>query len=100
MKYMDIKEFVEKGYLHEVNRLVLHPCGLALEVAATDASDGSGMLESYRLTGIQDHRDDPTGIFLTHVNREKVETVEAAMEAQRERRLANPHVDLSGIQLA
>jgi hypothetical protein len=32
MKYIDIKEFREKGYLQELNRQFLHPLGLALEV--------------------------------------------------------------------
>jgi hypothetical protein len=29
---MPIREFVDGGYLQEVNRRLLHPCGLALEV--------------------------------------------------------------------
>lgn len=32
IKRLPISEFRERGYLHEVNRLVLHPLGLALEV--------------------------------------------------------------------
>lgn len=32
IKRMPIKEFRGAGYLHEVNRLVLHPLGLAMEV--------------------------------------------------------------------
>lgn len=33
IKRLPIREFRARGYLHEVNRLVLHPLGLALEVA-------------------------------------------------------------------
>lgn len=54
-KYMDLQEFVERGYLQEVNRIFLHRLGLALEV--TEDEDG------LRLTGIQDVRDDPEGMI-------------------------------------
>lgn len=33
IKRIEIKEFREHGYLHEVNRLVLHPLGLAMEIS-------------------------------------------------------------------
>ena len=33
MKYMNIKEFRDTGYLHELNRLFLHPLGLAMEIS-------------------------------------------------------------------
>lgn len=56
MKYMDIAEFRDGGYLLEVNRRFFHPLGLALE--CTQEDDGS-----QRLSGIQDHRDDPEGII-------------------------------------
>lgn len=39
IKYMDIAEFRKVGFLQEVNRKVLHPCGLALEVET-----GPGMI--------------------------------------------------------
>lgn len=32
IKYMKITEFRESGYLHEVNRLLLHPLGLAMSI--------------------------------------------------------------------
>ncbi len=31
-KYINLREFQETGYLHEVNRTFLHPLGLALEI--------------------------------------------------------------------
>lgn len=52
---MDIREFREAGFLQEVNRLFLHPQGLALEVYVDD--DGTE-----RLGGVWDYRDDPEGI--------------------------------------
>lgn len=56
MKYIDIKEFRETGYLQELNRTFLHPVGLALEVVVED--DGTE-----RLGGIWDCRDDLEGIL-------------------------------------
>lgn len=55
INYMDLQEFIDEGYLHEVNRLVLHPLGLAIEVAINE--DGTK-----RLGGIWDYRDDPEGM--------------------------------------
>jgi hypothetical protein len=56
MKYLDPAEFQSLGFLQEVNRLVLHPCGLALSVA--HAEDGT-----VTLGPIWDERDDPEGIY-------------------------------------
>jgi len=56
IKYMDAKEFLDGGLLFAVNREVLHPLGLALEVVIED--DGET-----HLGGIWDYRDDPEGIL-------------------------------------
>lgn len=70
IKRMDIKEFREIGYLQEINRLFLHPLGLALEVVVNE--DGSE-----RLGGIWDYRDDPEGIYFADgVNVEKAYNVD------------------------
>lgn len=72
---MDIREFREAGFLQEVNRLFLHPHGLALEVVVED--DGSE-----RLGGVWDYRDDPEGIvFGEAVDEDKV--VRVADERRR-----------------
>ncbi len=55
MNRMSVKEFIEFGYLHEVNRRVLHPLGLALEVV--EEADGR-----CSFSGVQDFRDDPEGM--------------------------------------
>lgn len=55
IKYIEIKEFREAGYLQEVNRRFLHPLGLALEVYVAD--DGTETLG-----GVWDYRDDPEGM--------------------------------------
>lgn len=56
-KYMDPAEFVALGYLHEVNRRLLHPVGLALAV------DVNARGKPIRLHGIWDGREDPEGII-------------------------------------
>ncbi len=53
-RYMEIREFVDQGYLMELNRQFLHPLGMALEIT----SDKDGVW----LSGIWDARDDPEGI--------------------------------------
>lgn len=55
VNHMTVKQFREDGYLHEINRQLLHPLGLALEVAVDN--DGT---ES--ISGVWDYRADPEGI--------------------------------------
>lgn len=75
-KYLDLATFVEGGFLHEVNRQVLHPAGLALEVIL---EPGSG----YRISGVWDERDAPGGIILAEVDQNKIDNV-AAEQAKRQ----------------
>lgn len=56
--YIKTEEFVAVGYLHEANRLLLHPLGLALEVI----TDPRG--HPLRLGGVWDERTDPEGIVM------------------------------------
>ena len=56
IKKIDIKEFLEEGFLQEANRQFFHPLGLALEVAIAD--DGK-----HTLSGVWDYRDDPEGML-------------------------------------
>lgn len=84
VKRMDVAEFCSEGYLQEMNRLFLHPLGLALEVVRDDA----GVVE---FGGVWDYRDDPEGIvfeatdlapYATHVRdlwHERVPVREAAL---------------------
>lgn len=55
MKYMELKDFVAEGYLHEANRQFFHPLGLALVVGVND----DGEIE---LAGVKDLRDDQEGV--------------------------------------
>ena len=56
IKKINIKEFREKGYLQEINRLFLHPLGLALAVKINDDS-------TEELDCIWDYREDEEGIY-------------------------------------
>lgn len=78
---MPIKEFCDLGLLHEVNRQVLHPLGLALEVV--EEADGS-----CQISGVQDFRDDPEGmIFAPEVlSPEKASRVAEMVHSRKEAR--------------
>jgi hypothetical protein len=61
LQYLKPAEFIERGYLHEINRLLLHPLGLALQVeqqGTTDAFTGK----------IWDCREDPEGVYFSSPN--------------------------------
>lgn len=55
IKKMSAKEFRELGLLQEVNRLYLHPMGLALEIVVED--DGTEHFGE-----VWDYRADPEGM--------------------------------------
>jgi hypothetical protein len=85
-KRIDIKEFREFGFLHEINRLFLHPLGMALEVEIWD--DGTE-----KLGGIWDYRDDPEGIIFKEIDNDgwekiaRVKAFAAKKHAERKERL-------------
>ncbi len=105
VKRMDIAEFRRDGYLQELNRLFLHPLGLALEVVVEDCDCGEGHVEKgpagaiYSapcgrcggsgkrewLGGVWDYRDDPEGILFGEgmIETEKIATVEAQLDRHR-----------------
>ena len=57
MNIMTLKEFVEDGYLQEVNRQFFHPRGLALSISLNEKDN------IYEWAEIWDCRDDPEGII-------------------------------------
>lgn len=66
-KKMTVKEFREQGYLQELNRLFLHPLGMALEVVLE--KDGTE-----RFGEVWDSRDDDEGFIygnLSDIDRDK-----------------------------
>jgi hypothetical protein len=77
-EYMDLGEFRAAGYLAEVNRRILHPLGLALTVEA----DEQGAL---RLAGVQDHREDPEGVYFADPRNLAGKAAKVAAEERRRR---------------
>lgn len=73
---MDTEEFVDFGYLQEVNRRFLHPLGLALLV------DASGTM------GVLDKRDEIDGIVFDSVDIDKMQRVNAELLIRQTHRLA------------
>lgn len=61
MKYLDLKEFMDKGYLQEVNRYFFHPLGLALEVNEIGPELDNPKI--YYELRVQDFRDEPGGMI-------------------------------------
>lgn len=81
-KRIPIKEFRERGYLQELNRLFLHPLGLALEVVIGE--DGI-----QTLGGIWDYRDDPAGLQFEGVDLEaRATAVAEEWESRKQSRTA------------
>jgi DNA polymerase III alpha subunit len=80
MKYIDLREFVDLGYLQEVNRRFFHPLGLAMSVISKNGDD------KVVFAGIIDSRDQEDGcIFDERVIDSKIENFEdKAMYVQGE----------------
>jgi len=75
VKRINIHEFINKGYLQELNRQFLHPLGLALEVV--QEKDGSRSLG-----GIRDYREDKEGIYFDFKNRDSLKIEDAKKKAE------------------
>lgn len=71
IKQISIKEFRKLGFIQEINRRLLHPCGLALEVVI-DPETGKEILG-----GVWDYRDDPEGMYYKNeeLSRAKAQSV-------------------------
>jgi hypothetical protein len=80
---MTVAEFRATGLLQEINRRLLHPCGLALEVIV--AEDGT---ESFG--AVWDYREDPEGITFGPgmINRDAIALVDALITEHAEARTA------------
>ncbi len=81
-KKMTPKEFREQGYLQEINRRLLHPLGLALEIELLP--DGTE-----RFGGVWDCREDPEGLIysLGIIDQEKADRIYTEQRAKRQSRL-------------
>ena len=77
--YIDLDELRDLGVIQEINRLLLHPRGMALTIEV----DGAG--KTTRILGLQDYRHDPEGMmFLPHeVSAEKAEKFRTSICPER-----------------
>jgi hypothetical protein len=97
INYMTAREFQTEGYLHEVNRQLLHPLGLALEVYVPKKklTLRDRLRQTWRfwhrtkgdggwVGGVWDYRDDPEGMVYGEglLNSEKARHI-AALVKQR-----------------
>ncbi len=85
IKYMPVEEFRKLGFIQEINRRLLHPCGLALEVVL-DTETGEA-----KFSGVWDYRDDPEGNAFGEgvMTREKCLSVEELLYSKKEFREEN-----------
>ena len=83
VKRMDIKEFREMGLLAELNRVFLHPLGLALESIVDDDTG------TEKLGGVWDYRDDPEGMLYSaeHFPTEKIKKAQEFIRQKHEQRM-------------
>jgi len=97
IKRISIRKFQELGFLQEVNRLVLHPLGLALEVVFNE--DGTeNFAEPW------DYRDDPEGLLFMEdvvgdeLAKIKAESIKNLRDSKKKSRLLTGLCAESGIQ--
>jgi hypothetical protein len=92
INYISVKDFRRLGYLQELNRLFLHPLGMALEIDV--AADGTETLG-----GIWDYRDDPEGIIFDPSEIDE-EFVDRAIRISDERhKLVESRLELLGFAI-
>jgi len=80
IKRVGIKEFRAEGFIHEINRQLLHPLGMALEVIIDDETGEE------KLGGIWDYRDDPEGMMFGELQQDKIKKVKEYQEKKFPRR--------------
>ncbi len=74
MKKLSAQEFMDQGFLQELNRQFLHPMGLALEVIIDKDDDGN--IKSVEFGDVWDERHDPEGIIFEKFDKAKAASVE------------------------
>jgi hypothetical protein len=91
---IDLKEFVEFGFLQEANRRFFHPLGLAMTFTVNE--DG---LPSF--VGFADFRDDPEGCYFDFGNPDRADRFQDALDkASRVRALWDSKADVRIRQFA
>lgn len=112
IKKINIKEFRDKGFLQEANRLFFHPLGLALEVLAAWPKDVTAEEKKkykipfnhpkakHSMGGVWDYRDDPEGMLFGKdlIDKKKVAAVEKLRVSKLPVRLKLDECNEHGIQ--
>jgi len=80
-KSIKLQEFLDKGYLQEVNRLFFHPLGLSFEVVVNEDD------KVVKFWDIWDYRDNPEGAIFNNLSKEKAFNVEEQKQKLAETRL-------------
>lgn len=82
--YMDLQEFIDLGFLQEINRVLLHPAGLALAMVKPGGDD-----LTKTTMRVWDYRDDPEGMFFAHneISGTKIDNVVAATGKHVDKRM-------------
>ncbi len=86
VKYLSMKELIEGGYLQELNRQLLHPLGLALEVTLDEGHPRGGYV-----SGVWDSREDPEGFAFGELGPEearKAALIRREWKKRKEARIA------------
>ncbi len=85
IKYIPVKEFRALGFIQEINRQLLHPCGLAIEVIVNEETGEE------TLGGVWDYRDDPEGMRFVEdeLSFGKVKAVDQLAKSKAQFRLDN-----------
>lgn len=113
IRKMNIKEFRQKGFLQEVNRLFFHPLGLAPEVAVDwpegitdeEISEYNSVFDHpnavWKLGGIWDYTDDPEGMLFAQnmIDKDKIKSVESLRESKKAARVRFKNCNKEGIQI-
>jgi hypothetical protein len=113
IKRMNIKEFRDKGFLQEANRLFFHPLGLAIEIVTKWPKDTTDEEKKkykksinhpnakYSMGGVWDYRDDSEGMLFANnmIDKKKVATVEKLRTSKLPVRLKLDDCNEHGIQV-
>lgn len=78
VEYMPLLEFIQEGYLQEINRQVLHPAGLAIAIDCENST-----------ISIWDYRSDTEGIIYGEdiISQDKINNVRQEQEKHKENRM-------------
>lgn len=122
IKYLDMDEFRDGGYLQEVNRRFFHPLGLALEWSSGWSREQviihlqeigiepteetieavwqflhSIKMDQSRISGVWDYRDDPEGMaFSDHPNETMIDRAKTVKILREEGAKADARIKLLG----